>query len=160
MDQYRIYNVLFSNVAVSAQQDLFSILPTSNKPIAVVSINLFQISDVGDAAEEILPISIITGHTTVGSGGTAATPVPVNNNTAAVGFTARVNDTTVASAGTAVTRWQDGLNVRQPYQEKWLLEERIKHSVLTANSRLVVRLIATPADPLSMYGCLTIAELI
>ena len=69
----RIYSVVFSAVAVSAAQDLFEITPADDKPVEIVGIELGQSSDAGDAADELLQISIIRGFTTSGSGGTAPT---------------------------------------------------------------------------------------
>ena len=69
----RIYTVQFDNVSVSAAQDLFEITPADDKPVDIVGLFLSQtgVADVGDAAEELLPVQIIRGFTTSGSAGSA-----------------------------------------------------------------------------------------
>lgn len=151
----RMYTVSFAGVAVTAAVDLFEILPAANKPCYVHGLFLGQTSDVGDAAEEILRFSIVRGNTTSGSGGAAATPRPMDSNSVAAGFTAETNNTTAASAGTAVTLHSDTFNVRSGYGIWWTPEARPR--VNNANL-LVVRLGAAPADSLTMSGTLYVEE--
>lgn len=152
----RIYTVEFSGVSVSAAQDFFEILPATQKPCQVTGIHLFQSSDVGDSEEEILRCRVIRGHTTSGSGGTAPTPRPRDSNDVAAGFSSEVNNTTIASAGTAVNLMSFNFNVRVGY-ELWLPnghEFRVQNAEL-----LVVRLLAAPADAVTMAGTLFVEEL-
>lgn len=152
----RTYTVIFSAVSVSAAQDLFEISPADDRPIELVGLSLGQTSDVADAAEEILQISVIRGHTTSGSGGTAPTPAALNPLDAAAGFTAEVNNTTVASAGTTQTLHTDVWNVRAGYLIWWPPEAR---PVATqGNTTIVIRQTA-PADALTMSGTLYVREL-
>jgi hypothetical protein len=152
----RIYAVTFSAVAVSAAQDLFEITPGDDKPVEIVGIELGQSSDAGDAADELLQISIIRGHTTSGSGGTAPTPASLAASGAAAGFTAEVNNTTVASAGTAATLQTGCWNVRAGYIN-WFPEEA-RPRASQAHTTLVVRQTA-PADAITMSGTLYVREL-
>lgn len=156
----RMYVVQFGGVAVTAQQDFFAIVPAANKPIQVHALFLGQSTDAGDAEDEMLRIGVIRGHTSAGSGGGTFTPVAEPNNTAA-GFTARINDTTVASGGTGVTIHADTFNVRAGYPLILTPEMRRmwRLSSVTANNRLVVRLLKTPADSLTMSGTLYVEEL-
>jgi len=152
----RTYTVIFSAVAVSAAQDLFEITPADDRPIEILGLSLGQTSDTGDAQDEQLQISIIRGHTTSGSGGTAPTPGALNPLDAAAGFTAEVNNTTVASAGTTVTLHTDAWNVRAGYTVWWPPEAR---PVATqGNTTIVVRQTA-PADAITMSGTLYVREL-
>ncbi len=97
----RTYSVIFSAVAVTAAQDLFEISPADDKPVEIVAIEIGQkTSDSGDAADELLQLSIIRGFTASGSGGSAPTPGPLDNIDTAAGFAAEVNNTTVANTGT------------------------------------------------------------
>lgn len=152
----RIYTVTFSAVSVSAAQDLFEISPADDRPIEIVGIELGQSSDFGDAADELLQVSIIRGHTTSGSGGTAPTPAPMSPNDAAAGFTAEVNNTTAASAGTTATLTTTAWNVRAGYIQ-WF-PEGMRPSATQGNTTLVVRQTA-PADALTMSGTLYVREL-
>ena len=152
----RIYTVVFSAVAVSAAQDLFEITPADDKPIEIVGIELGQSSDAGDAADELLQISIIRGHTTSGSGGTAPTPTPLSPAETAAGFTAEVNNTTVASAGTTTTLQTTCWNVRAGYINWW--PEGMRPTATQGNTTIVVRQTA-PADAITMSGTLYVREL-
>ena len=152
----RIYTVVFSAVAVSAAQDLFEITPADDKPIEIVGIELGQSSDAGDAQDELLQISLIRGHTTSGSGGSAPTPTPLSPAESAAGFTAEVNNTTIASAGTTTTLSTTCWNVRAGYINWW--PEGMRPTATQANTTIVVRQTA-PADAITMSGTLYVREL-
>lgn len=153
----RMYAITFENVSVTAAQDLFEIGPAANKPIRIHSIYLSQSSDVGDAAEEMLRVKVIRGHATSGSGGSAATPRPLNPSDAAAGAVAETNNTTIASAGTAVDLHAESFNIRAGWQYVPTPETRPEAS--QTNASIVVRLMAAPADALSMSGTLNFEEL-
>ncbi len=76
----RRYSVQFAAVSISAAQDVFELSPADDKPICLKGISFDQTgnSDVGDAAEELVRWSIVRGHSTSGSGGSAATARPMN----------------------------------------------------------------------------------
>lgn len=152
----RLYSVVFSAVAVSAAQDLFEITPADDKPVRIRGIELGQTSDSGDAQDEQLQISIIRGHTTSGSGGTAPTPTPVDPADGAAGFTAEVNNTTIASVGTTTTLHTTAWNVRAGYVNWFPLDCCPRAS--QANTTIVVRTTA-PADAVTMSGTLWVEEL-
>lgn len=153
----RMYSVSFTAVAATAQQDLFEITPADDKPCIVHSLYLGQSSDAGDAQDEVLGLRIIRGFTTSGSGGSAATPRPLNPSDAAAGFAAEVNNTTVATTGTTNDLHADAFNVRAGYQMVWTPETR--PMVSQGNTTLVVRLITTPADSLTISGTLYVEEI-
>lgn len=153
----RLYAVTFENVAVTASQDFFEITPADDKPIAIHAVYLAQYSDFADAAEELLRVKIIRGHATSGSGGSAATPVPLNPADAAAGATAEVNNTTIASTGTAVDLHADTFNIRAGWVYMPTPESRPIAN--QGNTTIVVRLMANPTDSLSMSGTLIFEEL-
>jgi hypothetical protein len=152
----RCYTVQFENVAVTAVQDLFSLDAATDKPIELVALELAQNTELGDAAEEQLRIQVIRGNTTVGSGGSAPTPQPTSPGDTAAGFTARVNDTTPASAGTAVNLLSTAFNVRVGYA--WGPVPYGMGYWTSGASLLLVKLVAAPADSVSMSGTATIVE--
>jgi hypothetical protein len=163
MDIGRLYAVTFANVTVSAAQDLVYIKPAADKPCALEAVYLSNVgvaADAGDAQEELLRVEIIRLPATVtaSSGGTAPTPTPVSPNDAAAGFTARVNDTTIATtSGTALTEHADGFNVRVPYV--WMPPP--EHRLPVANAQaIVVRLNSTPTDALALSGTALVREII
>lgn len=151
----RSYSVVFSAVAVTAAQDIFEITPADDKPVNILGLFIGQSSDAADAQDEMLQVSIIRGFTASGSGGSAATPAPLDNIDTAAGFTAEVNNTTGANTGTSVTLHTDTFNVRAGYQI-WFPPECYPRAT-QANTTLVVRITA-PADSLTMSGTLYVQE--
>ena len=145
----RIYSVSFAAVAVTAVQDFFEINPPSTKSVIIHEARLSQVSDAGDAEDEMLQVSWIRGNTTSGSGGTTPTAAPLDGGDTAYGGTVEVNNTTVASAGTPVTLLSDCFNVRSGWIYVPTPECRIQ---LGGGVRLCLRLGAAPADSLTMSG--------
>lgn len=152
----KVYTVVFGGVAATAQQDLFEITPADDRPIEILGLHLSQTTELGDAAEEQLRIAVIRGHTTSGSGGSAPTPQLTDPRDSAAGFTAEVNNTTIASAGTSVTLHEDSWNVRVPYAHYWPPECAIGAD--QGNTTIVVRLLTTPADSITINGTLYVRE--
>lgn len=152
----RVYTVEFEAVAVTAAVDLFELSPADDKPVEIVGLFLSQSSDTGDSAEEILRYRVIRGHTTGGSGGSAPTPRPVDRSGAAAGFAAETNNTTIASGGTTNNLHSDSFNVR--VGEKLWIPEGCWWEASQGDTTIVVRLMAAPADSLTMSGTLYVRE--
>lgn len=155
-----IYTVVFENVSVSASQDFFELTPADDKPIRILGWNMDNVggtADAGDAQEELWRLLLRAGHATSGSGGSAPTPIPVVASQSASGFTAEVNNTTIASTGTTHDHWAGGMNVRVP--APFWLPERYQPTVSQAETRIVLRLLSTPADAVSMSGTIWVEEL-
>lgn len=152
----RLYTVVFSGVAVTAQQDFLSILPASNKPIRLHAAFLSQSTETGDAAEEGLQIQITTGNTTVGSGGSSQTPTPLDINDAAAGATGRKNDTTKATSGTTVVHHEENWNIRTPFV--YLPPPELRPRCQNAEY-MCLRLGTTPADSITMSGTMVFEEM-
>lgn len=158
----RAYVVEFHGVAATAQQDFFYIKPAADKIVVIESCYIAAsggTADAGDAQEELLQVEMIylPATVTVGSGGSSFTPNPTSINDTAAGFTARTNDTTVATtSGTATRRHSDGFNNRLPYI--WLPPP--EHRMVVANAAAIVfRLTTTPADSITLNGTLLAREL-
>jgi hypothetical protein len=152
------YTVIFEAVAVTAAQDFFEIAPADDKPCRIAGLMLSQSSDIADAAEELLRVTItrVPTHTS-GSGGTGPTPRLIASSGTAAGFAAEVNNTTVATtAGTLEHILAYQFNVRTGL-ELFLPPEF--QPVCVQASALVVRLAAAPTDSLTMSGCLFVEEL-
>jgi hypothetical protein len=112
----RFYSLQFSNVSVSAVQDLFSVLSTANMAFKLCE---FQLSaDASTTVAELrLAIKRLPATVTVGSAGSAVTPQPMDAKGAAATVTARSNDTTQATTtGTAVTLFSASINVLNGWQ--------------------------------------------
>jgi hypothetical protein len=154
----RPYTVEFENVTWTNAQgdiDIFSIDPATDKPVALTGFVIKATSEVAEAQEEWLRIRVIRGHTTVGSGGAAATARPDSPIDTAFGGSARTNDTTIASAGTAVNLWSDAFQVRVGMEVFWTPE----HYKWTSGADfIVVRLMAAVTDDVIANGTLELIE--
>ena len=155
----RMYAVTFEDVTVSLAQDLFEIIPADDKPVVIHACYLSQNTELADAAEEQLRITIVRGHATTGSGGSAFTALPLSPNDTAAGFAAEINNTTIASAGTGVNLHAETFNVRSGWAYVPPPEQRLYCSQ-AVGVIIVVRLVAAPADALDMSGTLILEELI
>lgn len=156
MAQNRIYTVSFSEVAVTVAADLFELTPADDKPLEVLGLFVGQSTDFGDAQAEILPYSVIRGHTVSGSGGTSTTPRPLNRSDTASGFTAETCNTTAANTGTTVTLHSDTFHVATG--EKLWLPEGCEWEVSQADTTLVVRLNSAPADSIDLSATIYVRE--
>lgn len=155
----RIYAAPYNGTVTNAggNTDLFSGQPADDKPIALRGMLLSQISEVGDAAEEGLRITVqdFVATFTVGSGGSAITATrPCSDKGGPVwGATVRCNDTTVATtSGTAASYGDLGWNERNSPFDFWWPDDRFCLQV-GQGSGLIVRQETTPADDYT--GCFT-----
>lgn len=153
----RMYTAVFQAVAVTAAQDLISILCTAATPVRLHACFIGQSSDAADAQDEMLRIRIQRGMTTVGSGGGTVTPVDIHNTGTAAVSTARINDTTAASAGTITQVHEECFNVRAGWV--WLPTPQMC-PVCVVSTRIAINLVAAPADSLTMSGTLYFEELV
>ena len=152
-----LFTSVFQRVAVTAGQDLLSLLAPSTKCLKVHYFSCGQSSDFGDAQDELLPIRFQRGMTTVGSGGTTPAMNPVDPLwTIAAGATARANDTTPASAGTIVQMTEECFNVRAGYV--WMPTPAFQ-IIIAPSTRGAFNLPTAPADSLTMSGTIVWEEL-
>lgn len=138
--------------------DLLEVLPGDDKPVRLRGLLLSQISEVADAAEEGLQVSVQRFPATVtsGSGGTAdaaANRAPLDSADSAAGCTVEFNNTTVATtSGTAVVLAYLGWNIRNSPFDFWLPDERFC-PITKQGEGLIVRQDTTAADDYT--GCFT-----
>jgi len=137
-----------NNVAVTTARDIFEIAPADDRQIVIVGFHVWQTTDFGNAEEEIITLSWIRGNTTSGSGGSALTARNKNAREQAPGPTIEGMNTTQATAGTAVTVWSGGWNIRQPLMVVLTPLQYIQ--VDQAQSRICLRMLAAPADSITM----------
>ena len=154
----RVYTVVLTGTVTAAgtDTDLFYIAPADDKGCRVLAISIDITSELGEAQEEWLALKVIRGHATVGSGGASATPAPTNPGDSAAGFTARVNDTTIASAGTPVDLWSGGMNVRAGLREIFTPEQLF--TVTQTQTTLVIRMTNTLVDDVSVSATIWVEE--
>lgn len=154
----RIYTVHLAPAAATVALDLVELTPADDKPILIHGFRVYQTSDAGDAQDEVIGLAWVRGNATTGSGGNASVAVsPKNPNDAAAGVTAETGNTTAASAGTAVTVYSTGWNVRAPLEVVFTPEQRIVAT--QAQTLLVCRMLAAPADSLTIGFSVDLEEL-
>lgn len=151
-----IFAAAFTGVAVTAAQDVFEIV-AGTKRLLLREVIVGQYSDFGTAAAELLPLSLVRGHATQGSGGSAITPRNLSGITGAGSALASVarNNTTIASGGTGALLRAETWNVQIPWIWRPILDECI---ILEASQILAVRLDSAPADSITMVGTLLFEE--
>ncbi len=158
-----VYTAVFSAVAVTAAQDVFEITAPSNSRVKIIDCKIGQYTDFGDAAAEILSVTVIRGFTTTGTGGSTVTPANISGHTGAMTATSvvKANNTTVATTGTTATLVADVMNVAAGWSLRDVLSrgfEGTPEIILNNSQRLVFRITA-PADSLTMNGTLIFEEL-
>jgi len=155
----RVYTVEFENVTVTnagGDADIFELDAATDKPIEVIGIKIYTLTELAEAQEEWLRFRWIRGHTTSGSTpNSTPTPRPVTPGDAAAGFTCEVYNTTIASAGTALNLESFAFNVRAGYE--FFYPEGLGPQTSGADL-LVLRLMAGPADDANMSGTLWVNE--
>ncbi len=152
----------FDLTAAETDMELLYLKPAADKPIILRGIRLSQTSEVGDAQEEGMRFAVIAlpATVTVGSGGSAVTPVDTDDraNTTA-GFTARVHDTTLATtSGSAVTKEEFGWNVRNTPFEIWWPDDKYAPKSRNAGA-VVVRSLTTVLDTITLQLTAWVEEL-
>jgi hypothetical protein len=151
-----IFTATFSAIAVTAAQDFFEIVAGATTAVRIREIRIGQYTDFGDAAAEILPISLVRGHTTTGSGGAAVTPVNLASWSRASTCTVARNNTTIAANGSAVTLISDVMNAAAGW---WYYPPEEEMIWLEKSTRFCVRLLGAPADSLTMNGTIIFEEM-
>lgn len=151
----RFYTASFTAVALTAQQDLISLLAGSNQAVILYELGLSQLTQLGNANEYEWSLLLKSGQTVAGSGGTTVAPVAIDFGDSAAGATARYNDTTIAGTGTIVTHYPWYWNVRGPFQYIWTPETR---PIMRPARRCTFSLATTPAASTTCSGYIVFAE--
>lgn len=161
----RMYRVPYTGTLSNAggDSDLLSLQPADDKPVQLVGWIIGQSSEVADVQEENLRITVrhMTATVTIGSGGSAVTPVarrPGTSDVVAAGFTARCNDTTVSTtSGTSTIMEEMAWNERSTPWERWIPEELRPFAV--QGEVLIIRMESTPVDDLTVEMTFFVEEL-
>jgi len=152
----RIYSISMADVAVTAAQDLFNITATSGMAFEVLRVELGQKTLTSWEARGIIMKRFPT-TVTAGSGGSAATPRPMNGGDAAATITARINDTTpMTTSGTAVTLLARDWEFLNGFIWVPLPDER---PVITPSQGFNVNLVTAPSASMTVSGFVTVREL-
>lgn len=153
----RIYTVSYTGTITTAggNTDLLSIQPADDKPVRLRGFRLSQTTEVGDAAEEGLRITVkrFPATYTVGSGGSAVTPAPPDSADVAAGCTTRCNDTTVGTTSTAAVILEEiAWNIRNSPCDFWYPDANFC-PIAKQGEGLAIVLETTLTD--DMTGCFT-----
>lgn len=155
-----LYSTQTSAVTLAEARDFYEVLAATAKPVLIHGWFLYQISDVGDAAEEIVRLDVVRGVGTVtsGSGGTSPSVHPINDNHAAVAATIEANNTTrmVVGTGTLETLESYGWNVRIPWFHLFTPELRPR---VNPGDRWTLALPTAPTDALTFGSTLWLEEI-
>ncbi len=146
----RMYTVQFSDVAVTAQQDLFQI-ESLVVPVIIHGVFISQISDVGDTAAENLGIRIARVTDIVTDD---LATVQLDKGDATQNADVAVNETTELVTGLEIIH-SEAWNIALPFVWMPPPEMRIIGQV---GDVIVVNLNTTPADSLTMSGTLYFEE--
>ncbi len=155
---YATYSGTITNAG--GDVDLIEISPASNKPVKVKRFIIGQTSEVGDAAEEGLRISVIRLPATLtsGSGGSTVTKTYPSSASGAASATIEANNTTVATtSSTAETLAELAWNVRNVPTEFVWYEDLFMPRVVNGEG-LVIRLQTTAADDMSAVWTVELIE--
>lgn len=160
----RIYRIPYTGTITAAggDTDYIALTPADDKPIRLIGWIIGQISEVGDAAEEGLRITVrhMTATVTV-TGGSSVTPVanrPGTGDVVAAGVTATANSTTVATtSGTSTIMEEIGWNERSSPWERWIPEEL--RPVALQTEYIIVRQETTLADDMTIAMTFFVEEL-
>lgn len=148
----RIYSVEFTEVGVTAQQDLFQIEALTT-PAILHAVYLSQSSDLGDAASEGLSILIRRVTDAVPSPYTPGQPL--DGGDSAANANTGVNKTTELVTG-ATTLHSEAWNILTPFV--YLPTPELRPVVQIGNA-ITVNLNTTPADSITMSGTLYFEEI-
>jgi len=159
-----IYTASFSAYAATKAQDVFQITAPSTNRIRIREIRIGQYTDFGDAAAEILSVTVLRGGLGDGSnaGDTGIDPVAIHGwksvtSVAPKSSLLRINDTGISgdTGSNAVTVLSDVMNIAAGW---WYYPPEEEMLILDRGQRLVVRLSA-PADSVTMNGTMVYEDI-
>lgn len=155
----RVYTGRFDGEAETLQVDFWEIRAGAGKLNTLLSILISQLTEVGDAEEEMLLIRIVRSGSgaTSGSGGTAApTFRRVDPGDAAFGGTVdTVTNTTKISGGSPEILYSDNWNIRQG--GLWLPPDTLEFK-WADEQFLTIELATTPGDSTTFASTIFVGE--
>lgn len=154
------FTAIIEPTAVTTAVDIFEIAAPATGIVMILEWNLYQTTELGDAAEEVLDLEEVRGDGTVtsGSGGSTVTPQPIDNGSGAAGSTVESLNTTRMAVGTGVLDIlkKYGWNVRIPSDRIYIPEVR---PIIAPSDRWTLSLNTAPADSVTIGGSVTFVEL-
>lgn len=158
----RLYAIPWTGTITNAggNTDLWEILPADDQNCKIVGLRLGQTSELGDAAEESVRITIRRFRATVtsGSGGSAGAPEDVSRANQAPAFAVEINNTTVATtSGDNEVIDEIAWNIRNSPYEWYPPDDRFAPTAIQGEA-LIVRCESTVTDDITFCGTLWVEE--
>lgn len=152
----RRYRVTFEKVAVSAVQDLVTIIGATGKMLRIIRTWVDDADVTAPTNQQLaLRCRFLPATVTNGSAGSAPTPQKLDPGDAAASFTARANDTTKATtSGTAVILEENSANVFAGWDFMWPTPPPVGPS-----QAFVMELITAPSGTLTLSGGIEVEEI-
>ena len=155
----RLHKASFAPTAQTVAVDAFELLAPTDSILRIHSFRIWQTTELGDAAEEVLTVTETRGIGTVTSGSGGATPDihPVDDGDAAFGGTIEARNTTQLAAGTGTLEILDrrGWNIRVPLEVIFTPEER---PVIGPGEYYAIG-VSAPADSVTWGASITFEEI-
>lgn len=152
----RRYVMGFSNVSVSAAQDLLALYAGASGAIEIEGAWLQQVTQTGNGNLRLrwrrLPATV-----TAGSAGSAGTIKPLRTGDAAATVTGRINDTTPATTSGTAVDMPDGWNLINGYFYQPPADDRI---ACNPSEAIVLSLDQAPGGAIVCNGAVIFRELI
>lgn len=149
-----VYTASQTAQAVTTAVDLFHITAAADRPVRLHWLEIYQTTDLGDAAEEVIGIGIYRG-VTGGGAGSALTEVALDND-APTALTAVVGQGTASTGGTLI--WQIGWNIRQA-GPIWVPTPELRPRDDANSDPIAFRLMAAPTDSITLSAMVAWEEL-
>ncbi len=149
----RVYRIPIVATSLTVAADLIESVGASGGMEWLTEVRFGQTTELGDAAEEQIGVSLVTGHTTSGSGGNTSVVPLTDVGDTAYGGTVESLNTTQATAGTSVTKMLGMWNVRTEFL--WMPVPKPNGPaglLLPHTDRWVIRLNAAPTDAITVSG--------
>ena len=140
------YSAVFDNQAVTTATDIFEATVTADRPVLLMALELFQDSDLGDAAEEVLHIGLYRA-VTAGATGTAVTEAAYGSAdypTATLAVTQLRG--TASTGGTNI--YEIGFNIRIP--TLWCPVPELRPKIAADEDPFSFRLNVAPIDSIDL----------
>lgn len=145
----RICVARFAPTATTTKTDLWEITWAADRPGEIMGWTIFQTTDLGDANEEVLELTIERG-VTAGSGGTASTEIDYGGRGESTPDSTINHMVTTAHTGGTII-FSKGWNIRIP-EEFWLPPELYAYS--DAGTDPITVTMSAPADSITVGGSL------
>ncbi len=152
----RTYSVSSEGILVAAAQDLLQIKGATGKMLRVKEVNL-SCTDTSLATGQMLELRVRYLPVTVtdGSGGSTATPRPMDPGDAAASFTCKTNNTTPATTNaTAAILREDGMHLYSPYTYPFPVPP-----IVGPSESVVFELLAAPSGTVHLSAGAVVEEI-